>query len=51
MASPPRFSIYNRQKGAFFDDHEQDDVTVYQPELLEKLAKLDATTITTISKY
>ena len=39
-------SIYNHQKGVFFDGHERDDVTVYRAELLEKLAKLDETTIT-----
>ena len=40
------FSIYNHQKGVFFDGHERDDVTAYRVELLEKLAKLDETTIT-----
>ena len=33
------FSIYNHQKGVFFDGHEQDDVIAYWAELLEKLAK------------
>ena len=44
------FNICNHQKGVFFDGHERDDVTAYREELLEKLAKLDETTITTMSK-
>ena len=40
------FNISNHQKGVFFDGHEREDVVVYRSDFLEKLAKLDETTIT-----
>ena len=40
------FDICNHQKGVFFDGHEREDVVAYRSEFLEKLAKLDETTIT-----
>ena len=40
------FSICNHQKGVFLDGHEREDIVVYGTDFLEKLVKLDKTTIT-----
>ena len=40
------FSMCDHQKGVYFDGHERDDVVRYRTDFLDKLSKLDETTIT-----